>query len=62
MKVRVDTDLCQGHTLCTYAAPAVFAMGDDDKAFARDSIVPPELAEDVLTAAATCPEQAIIVE
>ncbi len=26
MKVRVDTDLCQGHGACVQEAPAVFAL------------------------------------
>ncbi len=62
MKVRVDPDVCQGHTLCAMTAPQIFALSDFDghsSAVAED--VPVELEQAVRDAAATCPEQAIIV-
>jgi ferredoxin len=62
MKVRVDPDKCQGHTLFAMAAPHVFALSDfDGHSTALIEDVPPELQQAVRDAAATCPEQAIIV-
>lgn len=28
-RVQVDRDLCQGHGMCEYLAPSVFALDDD---------------------------------
>ena len=30
MRVYVDMNLCQSHGSCTYAAPSVFELDDDD--------------------------------
>jgi len=62
MKVRVDPDKCQGHTLCAMAAPELFTLSEFDghsTAIADD--VPPELESAARDAAATCPEQAIVI-
>jgi ferredoxin len=62
MKVRVDPDLCQGHTLCTIAASEVFELDDEEgHAHPVSPDVPKSLEDAVRAAAATCPEQAIIV-
>ena len=62
MKVRVDKDRCQGHTLCWYAAPEVFVLDDEDgHASVKSEDVPVELEDKVRKAASTCPEQAIVV-
>jgi ferredoxin len=62
MKVRVDPDICQGHTLCAMAAPEAFELSDfDGHSTARFEEVPAELEEAVRKAAATCPEQAIVL-
>ncbi len=62
MKVRVDPDRCQGHTLCAMRAPDIFKLSDfDGHATAAFEDVPRELEQDVREAAGTCPEQAIIV-
>lgn len=62
MKVRVDPERCQGHTLCAMAAPDAFVLSDfDGHATARFEEVPEELAQAVRDAAATCPEQAIVI-
>ena len=61
MKVRVDSDKCQGHTLCAMAAPEAFELSEfDGHSTARFEDVPPDLEEAVRDAATTCPEQAII--
>ena len=62
MKVRVDPEKCQGHTLCAMTAPDAFALSDfDGHATAKFETVPAELEQSVRDAAATCPEQAIVV-
>jgi ferredoxin len=62
MKVRVDPDKCQGHTLCAMAAPEAFRLSEfDGHSSAVSEDVPPALEAAVRDAAATCPEQAIVV-
>ncbi|MET0145400.1 MAG: ferredoxin [Jiangellaceae bacterium] len=63
MRVWVDADKCQGHTLCAMAAGEVFVLSDvDGHASARSDTVPPELEAKVRLAAGSCPEQAIVIE
>ena len=62
MKVRVDAALCQGHTLCSFTAPDVFRLDDEDgHAHAIDEDVPPELEDQARRAAVGCPERVISV-
>ncbi|MFZ2173634.1 MAG: ferredoxin [Rhodococcus sp. (in: high G+C Gram-positive bacteria)] len=62
MKVKVDPDRCQGHTLCAMAAPQVFELSEiDGHASAIDGDVPADLEENVREAARSCPEQAISI-
>ena len=62
VKVRVDPDICQGHTLCAMAAPDLFALSDEDgHATAVSGEVPVEQEEAALTAARSCPEQAVVL-
>ncbi|HEV2370058.1 MAG TPA: ferredoxin [Acidimicrobiales bacterium] len=63
MRVRVDPQICQGHTLCALAAPDVFGFDEDDgHAYVRSEVVDDGHTEAVRRAAATCPEGAIFVE
>jgi ferredoxin len=63
MRVRVDPEVCQGHTLCALAAPQIFLLGEEDgHAYVATDMVPAELEDAVRKAAATCPEGAITVE
>ncbi|MBX7446939.1 ferredoxin [Mycolicibacterium sp. 3033] len=63
MRVRVDPDRCQGHTLCAMIAPESFELDDvDGSAHAVSEVVPAALQAQVLEALRSCPEQAIIVE
>jgi ferredoxin len=63
MHVRVDEDICQGHTLCAMAAPDVFGLRDEDgHAYVLVTDFTPELIASARRAALTCPEQAIVVE
>ena len=62
MKVRVDPDRCQGHTLCAMAAPDVFELSEiDGHATAIDTEIPENLEENVREAVRSCPEQAITI-
>lgn len=63
MKVWVDRDKCQGHTLCAMIAPDSFELDDvDGHASAVNEIVPDDQQDAVREAAQSCPEQAIIIE
>jgi ferredoxin len=60
VKVKVDPERCQGHTLCAMAAPDVFELSDiDGHASAVSDSVSAEHEEKVREAAHSCPEQAI---
>jgi ferredoxin len=62
MHVNVNAGRCQGHTLCSLAAPEVFILDDEDgHASVADPAVKPGLENAVRTAARTCPEQAVEV-
>lgn len=62
MKIRVDPDKCQGHTLCAMVAPALFSLDDiDGHASAVSEQVPAGQEADAAAAAQTCPEQAVII-
>lgn len=63
MKVWVDRDRCQGHTLCAMIAPDSFELDDvDGHSSAVNEIVPADQEDAVREAAQSCPEQAIIIE
>lgn len=63
MRVRVLDDVCQGHTLCAAAAPAIFDLREEDgHAVVVIGNVPAEHEAAVERAALGCPEQAIIIE
>ena len=60
MKVRINSQLCQGHGRCYDLAPSLF--GDDEEGYGqvlRDGIVPPGEEQDARLAVANCPERAI---
>jgi ferredoxin len=62
MKVRVDPELCQGHTICAMTAPHLFALDDiDGHAQAIDGDVPTDQETLAKEAARSCPEQAIVL-
>jgi ferredoxin len=63
MKVRVDSDRCQGHTLCSMIAPESFELDDiEGHASAVSEDVPAEQEDAVREAAHSCPEQAIFID
>ncbi len=62
MKVRVDPDRCQGHTLCAMIAPESFELDDiEGHSSAVSEDVPAEQEDAVREAAHSCPEQAILI-
>ena len=63
MRIKVDTEKCQGHNRCYSLAPELFDV--DDYGYAKeidDGTVPPELENKAKLAAANCPEFAISIE
>ena len=62
MKVWVDSERCQGHTLCSMIAPDSFVLSDiDGSSSAVSEVVPADQQDQVREAAHSCPEQAIII-
>lgn len=63
MKVSVDSDRCQGHTLCAMIAPDSFELSDiDGTSSPVHDVVPADQEDVVREAAQSCPEQAISIE
>jgi ferredoxin len=62
VKVKVNSDMCEGHAKCQAAAPEVFRVGDDDVSVVLIDEVPKELEEKVERAIRLCPRQAIAWE
>lgn len=63
VKVRVDSQRCQGHTLCAMIAPEMFELSDiDGSSSAVREIALPDQENAVLEAAHSCPEQAIVID
>jgi ferredoxin len=61
MRVVVDTNRCQDHGQCAFAAPEVFQL-DDDGRLVYDGSPADGLRDVVEDAADVCPMQAIRVE
>jgi ferredoxin len=62
VKVCVDPERCQGHTLCSMIAPDSFQLSDiDGSSSAVNEVVPADQEDQVREAAQSCPEQAIII-
>jgi ferredoxin len=63
VKVRVDPERCQGHTLCSMIAPDVFQLDEIDghSTAVIDGELPADLQAKAAEAIRSCPEQAISV-
>jgi ferredoxin len=62
MRIRVDAEICQGHTLCAMTAPDLFTLSEEDgHAQATNEEVPAGQEEVAREAVRSCPEQAILV-
>jgi ferredoxin len=59
MRVSIDPDLCEANAVCEALVPEVFAVDDSDELTIKVSEVPPELAERVRGAVASCPKMAL---
>ncbi|MDT3441892.1 MULTISPECIES: ferredoxin [unclassified Pseudofrankia] len=63
MRVRVEEDVCQGHTLCAMNAPELFDLREDDgHAVVLLVDVPAELEAKARLAHRGCPEHAVVLE
>ena len=66
LKVKVDVDLCQGHSVCLGECPEVFDVVEQDDAYPVVKVLlespPDELREKVMTAEKYCPNHVITVE
>jgi ferredoxin len=62
VKVTVDQERCQGHTLCAMIAPRSFELSDiDGHSAAVAESVPTDQQDQVREAAHSCPERAISI-
>lgn len=65
MKVLIDIELCQGHSVCLAEAPEVFDVIEIDDGYPKVKLLienPPEaLREKVLCAAKYCPNKVITI-
>ncbi len=62
MRIRVDSDKCQGHNRCYALAPELFDVDDYGLAEAtNDGVVPEGSEDDAQLAIDNCPEFAIEV-
>jgi ferredoxin len=59
MKVRIDSDACQGHGQCVMLCPTIFTADEEGFGVVRHEEVPPDQEQDVRQAEASCPERAI---
>jgi ferredoxin len=61
MKITVDTDRCEDHGQCVFAAPDVFEFGEDDT-LRWVAEVPDSRRGDIEHAATSCPVAAITMQ
>jgi len=62
VKVHVDPERCQGHTLCAMIAPKMFELDDiDGHSSPVTEEVPADQEANVAEAVRSCPEQAISI-
>ena len=62
MRIRLDSEKCQGHGRCYALAPELFSSDDEGYSVVKlEGDVPPELEEKARLAADNCPEFAIEV-
>ncbi len=60
LRVRVESDRCQGHNRCCLVAPELFEADELGNAHARgDGLVPPGQEAKAKLALANCPEHAV---
>jgi ferredoxin len=62
MRVTVDRELCQGHTLCNAFGPDVYQLDDEGRCLPVEKPIPAQLEDQAVEGARACPEQAIRLE
>ncbi|HEV3366294.1 MAG TPA: ferredoxin [Acidimicrobiales bacterium] len=62
MRIELDTERCTGHGRCYSLAPDLFDSDDRGYGTVVRPDVPAGLEEQARTAAANCPERAILLE
>ena len=62
MKIVVDRHACEGNARCSDAAPEIFEVRDDDKAYVKLENPPASQIEKLKLAVRLCPRQAIKLE
>lgn len=62
MKIRLDTELCQGHGRCYTLAPDLFDSDDFGHCVLLVEEVPEGRESDARSGVENCPEQALILE
>lgn len=63
MKIKVDSERCQGHNRCCVLAPELFDVDSMGMACAlNDGLVPAGLEDKARACADNCPEYAIEIE
>jgi ferredoxin len=62
MKIVVDRHACEGNARCSEAAPEIFEVRDDDKAYVKLENPPASQIEKLKLAVRLCPRQAIKLE
>lgn len=66
MRIKVDLDLCQGHSVCMEECPEVFTVRDTESGYPQVVVLqesPDEsLREKVMNAARGCPNRVIRIE
>lgn len=65
IKISVDLDLCQGHSVCFGECPEVFSVKESDEGYPQVIVLqeapPVELLDKVMAAARYCPNHVIAV-
>ena len=59
MKISVDRDRCEGHSMCVSLVPDIFDAGDDGKVRLLTETVDAGQVADVQLAVDSCPVQAL---
>jgi ferredoxin len=62
MKIVVDRHACEGNARCSEAAPEIFEVRDDDKAYVKLENPSAGLMKKLKLAVRLCPRQAISLE
>ena len=62
VRISVDRDRCTGHALCHAAGPNVYVLDELGYNVTPDGQVRPELVDEAVRGALSCPESAITVE